>query len=215
MNRGKIIVIEGGDGAGKGSVISSLRQKFSGYGNVIFTREPGGTEIGEAIRSVLMDKKHTKITPLTELLLFCASRAQHVEELIRPAIADGKIVISDRFWYSTFAYQICGRILQFHNLFQRLHNVIVGSLSPIVIYLDVEPEIGLQRRASSIEGCTRFDLEELAFHKRVREGFLFLARVSNGKRIKHGWYVINTTNISESEACEQVWQIVKEILNIE
>mgnify|MGYP001619810843 FL=1 len=150
MNKkGKFIVIEGGEGSGKTSVIKFLKEAF-GYSNdvVVFTREPGGTVIGEKIRNLLMDKGNKDILPITELFLFCGARAQHVSELIIPSLKSGKHVVSDRFDASTIAYQLFGRNkMELLNSFLTLNNIAKEEIEPdAVIWLDVSPEIGLERK---------------------------------------------------------------------
>lgn len=209
--KGKFIIIEGGEGVGKSVCLEYLRQQFSGRSDIIFTREPGGTEISEQIREVLMDKNHGKMTALTELFLFCASRAQHVEEKIKPALLTGKNIICDRFDPSTLAYQIYGRNRKdLEAAFLQLNNIAKDGVEPdAVIYLDVEPEVGLERKSKHRDGlCTRFDEEKLDFHKKVREGFL--AQHESDKNGK--WHLILTTKMSENEVKERVFKIVGQLV---
>ncbi|KKQ22673.1 dTMP kinase [Candidatus Wolfebacteria bacterium RIFCSPLOWO2_01_FULL_38_11] len=229
MEKGKFIVLEGGEGAGKGMVIEDLKNRFAHWRemgvyqngaayNMVFTREPGGTNISEEIRNVLMNKIYGKMSVLTELFLFCSARAQHIDELILPALFSGKNVICDRFEYSTFAYQIFGR--EYHELkdvFNLLNSVARRTVEPdIVIYLDVEPEIGLERKAKSKDGhCTRFDAEKLEFHNRVRDGFLNQYFAAIKKRSNPAWFLIPTDEMSEEEVKEEAWKIVRKTLEIE
>lgn len=180
MPRGKFIVIEGGEGAGKSSCIDFLKREP--IGDTLFTREPGGTETGEKIRAILMDNS-AKISTLTEIFLFCAARAEHCEKIIRPALRKGLNVISDRFSYSTFAYQIVGmQKEEYRNIFAELNYIATNGLKPdLIIYLNIDPAIGLKRRKEA-GGITRFDERPLAFHQRVRQGFLELAE-QNGNWI--------------------------------
>ncbi len=187
MSKGKFIVIEGGDGSGKGSCIKRLREAFGHDPSVVFTREPGGTNISEQIRDILMSKENEGMTVITELLLFCASRAQHCEELIAPAVALGRNVICDRFEGSTYAYQICGRERgSYADMFKAVNAIARQSVRPdLVVYLDVDPNIALARRAE--EGVTtRFDVEAVPFHQRVREGYLQMAK-------EDGWVVVDAS----------------------
>lgn len=215
--KGKFIVIEGGEGAGKTSVIEHLREKFIHKGDIVFTREPGGTKIAEQIRGVLMDKSNKEMSALTELFLFCGARAQHIEELIAPSIRFGKNVISDRFYFSTIAYQIFGREkMDLLNHFLSLNKVAKQGVEPdVAIWLDVSPEVGLSRREKSQEGkSTRFDEERLRFHRKVREGFDSCFRRNHiDSFLTTTWHKINTDNLSLENVKEKVISIVGKILN--
>ena len=123
MKKGRFIVLEGGEGAGKGMCIDYLKEQLNGRGDMIFTREPGGTPIAEKIRELLLDKGSEGTLPLTELFLFCGARARHVQELIKPALESGKNVICDRFEASTMVYQVYGR--QRRNMLMYLINLII------------------------------------------------------------------------------------------
>lgn len=183
MSRGKFIVIEGGEGAGKSSCIEELKKE--NVGNTIFTREPGGTEIGEKIRAILMDKNHC-ITTLVELFLFCAARVEHCAKVIRPALKNGVNVICDRFSPSTYAYQIIGAQKEgYNNIFVELNYIATNGLKPdLTIYLDIDPVIGLKRKKNAGE-ITKFGVRDFAFHQRVRSGFLELTKQNqNGNWIR-------------------------------
>jgi len=165
--KGKFIVIEGGDGAGKDTQIELLKEKLKGE-NIIFTRDPGGNEISEEIRKVI---KGHHVSPQTEFLLFLAARAQLVDEIILPALRKGMHVISHRFALSTIAYQIYGRErLEYLDMFQQMSDF-AGLKPDFTILLDVTPEVGLERVQKREKELDRFEKEELAFHKRVREGY--------------------------------------------
>jgi len=172
MGRGKFIVIEGGEGSGKDTQIEMLSEAYARREDIIFTREPGGTALGERLRSILQDVS-SLIAPQTDLLLYSADRAQHIAAVIAPALRAGRHVISNRFALSTIAYQLCGRErLDLLPFFRALHRQIVGEHEPdAYILLDIEPAIGLARKLSQGEGTTRFESRELAFHERVRQGF--------------------------------------------
>lgn len=171
MKRGKFIVFEGGEGCGKDTQIELLKPILSP--DTVYVYEPGGTEIGKRIRSLLMDQAARDMLPGTELLLFYASRAQLMEEKIIPALDGGKNVISNRFSPSTVAYQIFGRERQPHLPFlKQLEKSVVGEYGPdLCIILDVFPELGLGR-IKERENKTRFDEEDLIFHERVRKGYV-------------------------------------------
>lgn len=197
------VTFEGPEGSGKSTQIALLREFLAARGvPAVFTREPGGTPIGEAIRDVLHDVRHTAMVPETEILLYSASRAQHVSELIRPALAKGQLVICDRFAESTLAYQGYGRGLDLEAL-RRITAFATGGLVPdLVLYLDLDVQEGLARkRRARQDGCgewNRLDQEEVAFHQRVREGYLHLAAADPGR-----WRVLDA-----SQPVEQVHEAV-------
>lgn len=167
------ITLEGPEGSGKSSHIPPLAEvlRQRGY-DVVITREPGGTPIGDEIRSVLLSLKNTEMHPTTEILLFQAGRAQHVHQLILPALAQGKIVICDRYADSTLAYQGYGHQTNLEQLTQMV-NFATGGLQPdLTLLLDVDISTGLSRRSSDSEGgWNRLDAKEKAFHQRVRDGY--------------------------------------------
>ncbi|MGB5058102.1 MAG: dTMP kinase [Candidatus Promineifilaceae bacterium] len=170
------ITLEGPEGSGKSSQIGLLATYLRGQGlAVLQTREPGGTRIGDQIRACLHDVANGEMTAVTEVLLYAASRAQHVEELIRPALAAGKIVLCDRFADSTIAYQGYGRALNLSDL-HTLTRIATGGLSPhLTILLDIDVERGLARRQSGGDEMNRLDLEAVSFHQRVRQDYHALA----------------------------------------
>jgi dTMP kinase len=170
------ITLEGPEGSGKSAHIPALAAflRQQGY-EVISTREPGGTPIGDEIRNTLLKLGNTAMHPTTEILLFQASRAQHVNELIRPALAAGKVVLCDRFADSTMAYQGYGHQTDLAQLAQII-NFATGGLQPdLTLLLDVDIEIGLQRRSVDSGNWNRLDAKEKAFHQRVRKGYLEMA----------------------------------------
>jgi dTMP kinase len=169
---GYFITLEGPDGCGKTCQIPPLAEYLLSRGlDVVTTREPGGTDISEQIRQVIMSMSNKGMHPQTEILLFQASRAQHVEQLIRPALASGKIVICDRFTDSTMAYQGYGHRSDLVFLRQLL-DFTTGRLVPdLTILLDLDVEEGLRRRIASGGEWNRLDDYDLDFHRRVREGY--------------------------------------------
>lgn len=176
------ITLEGPDGSGKTTQAHLLAEwlREQGY-DVILTREPGGTDIGDQVRAVLHDPRNTAMDARTEILLYSASRAQHVAQRIRPALAAGKIVISDRYADSTLAYQGYGRGLDLKTL-RTITGFATGGLVPdVTLYLDVAPQEGLQRRRLGGEEWNRLDAETLEFHQRVRAGYLELASLEPGR----------------------------------
>jgi dTMP kinase len=177
---GLFITFEGGEGAGKTSQLQALRSHLRAVGrDVVETRDPGGTPIGKQIRSLLLDPATGGIAAVTELFLYEASRAQLVHEVIRPALAAGRIVLCDRFTDSTVAYQGYGRGLDL-DLIARLNALAADGLSPdLTFLLDLEPEVGLTRAAQRgtprPEQHDRIEGEILGFHQRVRAGYRAIA----------------------------------------
>ncbi len=166
------ITFEGPEGSGKTSQIPQLADFLREQGHVaLTTREPGGTPIGDQIRDCLHDVNNTAMAAAAELLLYSASRAQLAAEVIRPALAAGKIVICDRYADSTLAYQGYGRQLDL-NALRAITQFATGGLNPdLTLFLDLEVEAGLARRRQGGEEMNRLDLETVSFHRRVRQGY--------------------------------------------
>lgn len=180
MKKGLFITFEGCEGSGKSTQAQSLCSQLreSGYA-CILTHEPGGTTISEKIREILLHSSHTTMKPLTELFLYLASRAQHTEEVIMPALDKGQIVISDRYADSSLAYQAIARELPI-KLVRQLNEVATKNTNPDLTFLiDIEPTTGLDR----LEGKDRIENEEVNFHTRVRNAYLEIAE-SEGARIR-------------------------------
>lgn len=170
--RGIFITFEGVDGAGKTTQVQRLATALGP--NVVLTREPGGTPVAERIRDLFLTADG--ITPMTELLLIAAARAQHVDERIRPALAANQIVICDRFIDATVAYQGYRGGIDLA-LIQRLNHIATGGLTPdITFILDLPPEVGLQRQQHGRTHRDRLDKEPLDSHRKVREGYLSAAK---------------------------------------
>lgn len=170
------ITLEGPDGSGKSIQVPALAEfvRQLGY-DVLTTREPGGTSIGDQIREVIMSMKNKSMNPRTEILLFCAARAQIVSEVIRPQLEKGVVVISDRYADSTLAYQGYGHGLDLKVL-RGILDFATGGLTPdLTLLLDVDVETGLSRRQKGGGEWNRLDDYALAFHRRVRDGYLELA----------------------------------------
>jgi dTMP kinase len=179
---GFFITFEGIEGSGKTTQIARLAQTLTQAGHrVIQTREPGGCKIADQLRKILLDPANSDLVPTAELLLYAAARAQHVAQVIQPALAEGAIVLCDRFTDATCAYQGAGRLLD-PELINQLNQIATGSTGPeLTILIDLPAQIGLQRafdreaqQHDSSEG--RFEREALAFHERVREAYLNFAR---------------------------------------
>jgi dTMP kinase len=169
------ITFEGPDGSGKTTQVAQIAEilRKRDY-NVLLTREPGGTAIGDQIRHVLHDMKNERMNPRAELLLYNASRAQIVAEVIQPHLAAGGVILCDRFFDSTMAYQGYGHGLDL-TMLRTIVEFATGGLRPdLTLYLDISPEEGIQRRLSALDKggeWTRLDAMGEAFHKRVREGY--------------------------------------------
>lgn len=170
------ITLEGPDGSGKTQQIQLLSTFLESRGYKVFSsREPGGTPIGDKIRDVIMDMRNTSMHPRTETLLFCASRAQIVEEVIKPKLQEGYIVILDRYADSTMAYQGYGHQNNL-NTIRQLLDFATGGLRPdLTLLLDLDPEVGLNRRKKGGGEWNRLDAYQLELHKRVRAGYLEMA----------------------------------------
>lgn len=172
--KGLFITLEGGDGAGKSTQIRNIERFFDEKGLVVVhTREPGGTPISEKLRTILLDKSNSEMSPETEMLIYAASRAQHVRELILPALESGRIVICDRFVDSSVAYQAYGR--QLGDMVAEVNHHATGGLKPdITFWLDIDPAIG-RARAAKAGDLDRLEREQLDFHYRVYEGYRKIA----------------------------------------
>ncbi len=166
------ITVEGGEGAGKSTMMVHIRDWLVQRGeDVVSTREPGGTILAEKIRRIVLDEKHPELSSHAELLLMFASRAQHLDELIRPALGQGRVVLCDRFTDATWAYQGGGRQLD-TRLIAALEQTVHGDLQPdLTLLLDLAPEEGL-KRASKRSSADRFERETVEFFERVREAYL-------------------------------------------
>jgi dTMP kinase len=209
------ITFEGGDGTGKSTQIRLLERHLIAQGkSCLTTREPGGTSLGQLLRQILLEGGNRPISSSTELFLYLADRAQHVDEVIAPAIAQGKIVLSDRHTDSTVAYQGYGRGFDVQLLLS-LNRIASQGLTPdITFLLDCPVELGLSRtvhrRAGSmtVKSNDRFENEKLEFHEKVRQGFLDLARAEPAR-----FYIIDASH-SEQEVFAAVREIVGRRLDL-
>lgn len=173
------ITLEGGEGAGKTTQIAHLARELEGRGlKCLLTREPGGTGLGRRIRELLLNPENAGMAPQAELLLYMADRAEHIHRVIKPALEDGRIVICDRFCDATIVYQGHGRGLS-ADWVRRLHGTVFAEFKPdLTLLLDLPPAVGLARAARQLAqggrsaAESRFEAEALAFHQRVREGYL-------------------------------------------
>ena len=200
---GLFIVLEGIDGSGKSTVAERLVLMLNQAGKrAIRTREPGGTAIGEQIRKVLLGQASSSMLPTTEMLLFAAARAQHVGEVIDPALARGLIVIADRFIDSSLAYQWGARGLQ-KRAVERAQELATGGLEPdLKILLDLPVEVALRRRMADSLEVNRLDRESIQFHTRVRDAYHSLVAADPTR-----WRVISADR-SEEDVCCDVWHSV-------
>jgi len=171
----RFVVLEGGEGSGKSTQAAVLAEHLRGLGHeVVVTREPGGTPVGGRIRAVLLDPASAGLDARAEALLYAADRAHHVASLVRPALERGAVVISDRYVDSSLAYQGAGRALPAGEVAALSRWATCGLVPGMTVVLDVDPATGLAR-AGRVESPDRLESEPLAFHERVRTGFLELA----------------------------------------
>ena len=183
MKRGKFITFEGGEGAGKSTQVKLLIEYFSRVKVLALdTREPGGTPSAEKIRGIILSKEN-ELGPLTEALLYCAARAEHVRKVIRPALENGVCVVCDRFSDSTLAYQSYGRNVPLKDV-RRLSNTAAGGLKPdVTFFLDITPEDGFKRKGGA-DFSDRMENAGLEFHKNVYRGFCELAAAEPARIVR-------------------------------
>lgn len=200
------ILFEGVEGSGKTTQTRRLERRLSGRGwKVLRVREPGGTAAGNAVRRLLKHRVEIELTPLTELLLFAAARAQLVSQIIRPALERGIIVIADRFAESTLAYQGYGRGIDLE-VIRTVNALATGGLRPdLIVLLDLDPQEGLRRKGTGAAN-DRFEREALDFHQRVRNGYLEMARAEPNR-----WLILDASAPAKAVA-EAVWQRVRSAL---
>ncbi len=200
--RGLFISVEGGDGSGKTTQLKNIKNYLDEKGiKNIFTREPGGTEISEKIRGIILDPENAEMADITEALLFAASRAQHVAEKIRPALENGITVLCDRFVDSSIAYQGYGRGLG--EVVKEINSPAVNGCMPdVTIFLDITPEDAMARIAE--RGHDRLEREALELHKRIYEGYRKIIESDKMNRI---------VSVDASKSPEGVWEEIKGILD--
>jgi dTMP kinase len=182
MTKGIFITFEGPEGAGKTTIISMLAERLE---NSLLTREPGGIDIAEQIRSVILAKENTAMDARTEALLYAAARRQHLVEKVKPALEEGKIVLCDRFVDSSLAYQGYARGLGVDEVLGINQFAILDMMPELTLYFDIEPELGFQR-ISKNKGreVNRLDLESLDFHHKVRKGYQLLLELFPERIVK-------------------------------
>ncbi|WP_394191596.1 dTMP kinase [Paenisporosarcina quisquiliarum] len=205
---GFFITIEGPEGAGKTTVMQDVFEQLQSEGyDLISTREPGGIRISERIREIILDNEFTEMDGRTEALLYAAARRQHLVEKIEPALAQGKIVLCDRFVDASLAYQGYARGLGIDEVLS-INEFAIGKLMPdLTLYFDVEPEIGLNRIAKNdSRELNRLDVESLAFHQAVRTGYQEVV-----KRYPNRIHVIDASQ-SQEEVTNYVLNVLKKTL---
>ncbi len=200
------ITFEGGEGSGKSTQARALYNKLLQLAiSVLLIHEPGGTPLGKRLRNLLKRKQDIDMSPLSELLMFNAARAQLVDDVIRPELASGKVIICDRYADSTIAYQSYGRGLGLE-MVETINNVASRGLKPdLIVLLDIPVEEGLVRKKTKERD--RFEEEDITFHQRVREGYLKLA----ADEPEH-WLVIDAT-LSKTEIENIIWEGVSRLLS--
>jgi len=198
------ITFEGGEGCGKSAQAKALYQRLRQQNiPVVLTHEPGGTVLGSEIRRALKRKRGCFVSPEAELFLFSASRAQLIAEVVRPALQEGKIVICDRFSYSTSVYQGYGRGLSLPTV-EMVNSLATQNLEPdVIVLLDLLSEQGLARKRNLKD---RFELEDLFFHRRVREGYLKMAAADPDR-----WLVIDAS-LAKNKIARIIWEKVSQLL---
>ena len=210
MQRGKLLVYEGGEGTGKTTTIDTTYNWIIEHGfKCIKTREPGGIKISEQIRQVILNTENTMMDPKTEALLYAAARRQHLVEKVIPALENGVIVLCDRFVCSSLAYQGYARGLGIDEILD-INKFAIGDCMPDMnILFDLEPEIGLKRISDNgNREVNRLDLEKLDFHKKVREGYLQLT-----DKFPNTFTIINA-NQTPQEVFIDTIKVISKILNV-
>lgn len=197
----KFITFEGGEGSGKTTIIKKLMEKLNEKGiNAVVSREPGGSQISEQIRNVILNIENKNMDYMTEALLYAASRCQHLKEIVWPNIEKGNLVVCDRYLDSSLVYQGCARGLGIEKVYDINMNATNGFLPDLTIYLDVTPEVGLMRIQSNNRDVNRLDLEKITFHEEVRKGYLKIADMFPERIVK----------IDATRSVEEVYRDVEE-----
>jgi len=204
-SRGLFITVEGGEGVGKSTNMAFLAEHLSDHGvDLLITREPGGSELGEEIRSLLLRARTEEVSPVAELLLIFAARAQHLARRIEPALASGRWVLCDRFTDATYAYQGGGRGMEGHRI-RTLEELVQGALRPdYTVLLDAPVTVGLERARKRGEP-DRFEREQRAFFERVRAAYLQMAQESSGR------YRVIDASLPLAEVKAQLLQVCDEL----
>ena len=206
---GYFITFEGGEGAGKTSILHSLATRLKDFGyDVVTTREPGGIDIAEKIRNIILNPSHTAMDGRTEALLYAAARRQHLVEKVFPALEQGKIVLCDRFIDSSLAYQGYARGLGIEEVFSINQFAIQNAMPDLTLFFDIEPQKGLERIAANEDReRNRLDLENIDFHEKVYEAYQLLVQ-----RFPERIHVINADQTIEKVA-EDSLSLITQFLN--
>ena len=205
MNK-KWISFEGGEGSGKTTLIKALEKRFKEAGqSVLTTREPGGVPVAEKIRHILLDKTKDHMDPMTEAILFAASRRQHLVEKVLPALEEGKIVLMDRYVDSSVVYQGYARGLGMERIAKLNEYATSGMMPSLTFYLDLDPEVGMKRIQTNKRDQNRLDLESMDFHHKIRQGYQLLCE--REERI----HCIDADQSMEA-LLEEVWKVIQEKL---
>ena len=201
---GLFITFEGPDGCGKTSIINLIKEYYKNNKKIIFTREPGGTEISEKIRELILSNDNDKMSPRTEALLYSASRAQHIDELVRPNLEKGNVIISDRFVLSSLAYQGGGRELGVENV-KKINDFAIDGVNPdLVIFFYVDPLTTLKRKSLS-ENADRLELSGDEFHSRVYDTYMeLLDKIKDENTLR---------KVDATKSMEEVFETVKNIID--
>ncbi|WP_353647162.1 dTMP kinase [Colwellia sp. UCD-KL20] len=207
MEKGFMLVCDGSNGAGKTTVIKTIEQYLKNKGlDVVITREPGGTPIGEKIREVILDPSTPEMCDITELMLFGAARAQHITEKIIPALTEGKVVISDRFDAATFSFQHYARGIDL-NTICKINDMALNGFSPDMnIILDLDPKVGLERVVQRGEGLDRMEDEKMEFLEKARNGYLTQAKQAPDK------FTVIDASKTQEEVAKLVISVVDKLI---
>jgi len=200
--KGLFIVLEGPDGSGKSTMAKMIAQYYQDAGReIVFTREPGGTKISEQIRDIILDNNNTEMAYMTEAMLYAASRAQLVSEFIKPNLEKGKVVISERYVYSSIVYQGIARNLGIQKV-KEINDFAIDGLEPdLVLFFDINPEKALNRKLSTGNG-DRLENEKLDFHKKVYEGYKEISKIYN-----------EIISINADKSVDELFSDIKNIIN--
>lgn len=200
--KGLFIVLEGPDGSGKSTMAKMIAQYYQDAGReIVFTREPGGTKISEQIRDIILDNRNIEMAHMTEALLYAASRAQLVSEFIKPNLEQGKVVISERYVYSSIVYQGIARNLGIQKV-KELNDFAIDGLAPdLVLFFDINPEKALNRKLAQGNG-DRLENEKLDFHKRVYEGYKEISKIYS-----------EIISINADKSVDELFSDIKNIIN--
>ena len=201
---GLFITFEGPDGCGKTSIINLIKEYYKDNEKIIFTREPGGTKISEKIREIILSNDNSNMSPRTEALLYSASRAQHIDELIKPNLEKGNIVVSDRFVLSSLAYQGGGRELGVEDV-RKINDFAINGVNPdMIIFFYVDPLTTLKRKSLN-ENADRLELSGDDFHSRVYDTYMELLEEMKDDKVLR--------KVDATKSMEEVFEDVKKIID--